>query len=109
VAKKEQRYQGDVMIERIVKTTKLGAELPRENGLVILAKGEATGHHHSIEAKEARLFAGDAPGVCYLLVEGEQPVMLTHQEHGPIALDPGMYRIEIQREYHPRAVRNVAD
>lgn len=105
---KAQRYQGDVMIERVAKRN-VGAEIPRERGLVILAKGEATGHHHSIEAKEARLFAGEIPGVCYLLIEGEQPVMLTHQEHGPIALDPGMYRIEIQREYSPQAIRNVAD
>lgn len=32
-----------------------------------------------------------------------------HQEHGPITLPPGNYRVQIQREYSPEEIRNVAD
>ena len=54
----------------------------------------------------AQLF--DAPdGTRFLLVH--QPCVLTHQEHAPIALAPGAYRVTRQREYTPEAIRTVAD
>ena len=34
---------------------------------------------------------------------------LTHDEHGPITLEPGVYKVRIQREYSPEAIHNVAD
>jgi hypothetical protein len=100
--------QGDVLIRRVAKfsTAKL-TEIPRENGAVVLAHGEATGHTHAIEAKEARLFRGEKPGVCYLLLDA--PVDLIHQEHAPIALPAGHYEVIRQVEYTPEAIRNVAD
>lgn len=30
-----------------------------------------------------------------------EPATLVHDEHGPIALDPGVYRVWKQREYVP--------
>ncbi len=46
--------EGDVLV-REVSTKEFnrqrGAELPDENGRVILARGEATGHNHSIDAR----------------------------------------------------------
>lgn len=39
----------------------------------------------------------------------DRPCVLTHQEHGPIALAPGSYEVIRQREYSPEAIRNVAD
>lgn len=35
--------------------------------------------------------------------------VVRHEEHAPIALPAGLYEITIQREYHPEAIRNVAD
>jgi len=39
------------------------------------------------------------------------PVLLKHQEHSPIKLPPGDYKIGIQREYDPfeQIIREVAD
>ena len=34
---------------------------------------------------------------------------LVHEEHGPIALAAGVYRVVRQREYFPGAIRPVAD
>jgi hypothetical protein len=34
---------------------------------------------------------------------------IVHQEHGPIALPRGTYRVWGQREYIPRGIRNVVD
>lgn len=100
--------QGDVLVRQIgtFDLSRL-TEIPRENGAVVLAHGEATGHTHAIEAKEARLFRGEKPGVCYLLLD--LPVDLVHQEHAPIALPAGHYEVIRQVEYSPEAIRNVAD
>ena len=110
-----QMRQGDVFVERV-------RALP--NGLtpvagdrIILAEGEVTGHAHEVQAcaaldpvrddvPPAQLF--EAPdGTRYLLVD--RPCTLTHQEHAPIALAPGAYKVVRQREYSPEAIRQVAD
>ncbi|MFD0592628.1 hypothetical protein ACFQZ4_08715 [Catellatospora coxensis] len=47
------------------------------------------------------------PGRLFLLIEGYG--RLVHEEHGPIALAAGAYRVVRQREYFPGAIRPVAD
>ncbi|MFH5806131.1 hypothetical protein [Alienimonas sp. DA493] len=75
---------------------------------VTLARGESTGHCHRIrERGVAELFAAPG-GDLYLRVTGETAT-LVHEEHGPIALGPGLYRSWIQREYSPEAIRRVID
>ena len=108
----------------------------RDNGRIILAWGESTGHHHAvvdasdiqdpaeIEIPAAEFFE-EPDGRRVLLVN--RPCLLTHQEHGPIALDPakpvqarqgdvllqpigdGAWQVIRQREYSPEAIRQVAD
>jgi hypothetical protein len=101
--------QGDVLIRRIGKLPKaIGPEVARdERGRVVLAAGEATGHHHAIEAREARLFRNEGSNICHLWL-GE-PAVLGHEEHAAISLPAGAYEVIRQREYSPEAIRNVAD
>jgi hypothetical protein len=96
--------QGDVLIHRIQSLPKQTAQ-PRLTG--ILAYGEVTGHAHRVEdlAKAEVLEIGRG---LYLRV-GEDGVRVVHEEHAPITLPAGDYEIEIQREYTPEAIRNVAD
>jgi hypothetical protein len=75
------------------------------SGRLILAEGEATGHHHSVDCQTAGLF--DLTGKTVLVVDS--PTVLTHQEHGPIEVAPGTYWVMIQREYSPEAIRRVID
>lgn len=86
-----------------------------ENGRVILARGEATGHHHSIDARLGRLYwyrPDDMPSglsVGRLVVDAEG-ARLEHQEHGAIDLPPGQYEVRRQREHDPiEELRLVAD
>ena len=74
-----------------------------------LAEGEATGHAHTVEACPEVTFHEDGDGVLYLGVE--QPTTITHQEHGPITVEPGTYRIGRVREVDPFTdeVREVQD
>ena len=87
--------QGDVLIERIT-TPVTGTPIPAEHGRLILMRGEATGHHHSVAAEVATLSL-DEGGVMYLTIE--ELTAVEHQEHAPIPLDLGVYRVTRQREY----------
>lgn len=102
--------QGDVLIERIEAMPAKRTAIPRENGRVILAHGEVTGHAHAIVDEKCDLYASpEAPmGVTYLEIQ-QAVVALKHDEHSTIELPEGNYRVTRQREYSPEAIRNVAD
>lgn len=102
--------QGDVLIELIGPMPAKLKKMPRDNGKVILAYGEVTGHAHAIDDSHVDQFVaeGDKSGVTFLEVR-EAMVALKHDEHATINLPPGRYRASIQREYHPEAIRRVAD
>jgi len=103
----EQYRQGDVFLMAIDRVPAAAKEIPREAGRVILAHGEVTGHAHGIRDSRV-MFRMDEAG-SYLTVLGEAPVALTHEEHAPIEVPPGDYRVVRQREYSPSEIRNVAD
>lgn len=97
-----QYRQGDVFLVKV-------ASIPKDAlpvaGRTILAHGEMTGHAHEIKSKHATLF--EHAGERFLQVT--KPVVLRHQEHAPISLPVGDYRVVRQREYSPEAIRNVSD
>jgi len=103
----KQYRQGDVLLVRTRSRERLeGTLVPRSQGRIILALGEATGHAHAISSAHADLLEfGD--GERYLRVDG--PVALTHEEHGAIDLEPGLYRVIRQREYGPGMPGYVRD
>ena len=86
--------------------TKQNKQNAREQGRIILAHGEVTGHAHGITEGNAELY--EENGVLFLHVESET-ALLTHEEHGPIALPRGDFKITIQREYEPKGWRQVED
>ena len=103
--------QGDVLVVPVppqaLPTDLMPAPRDRRNRMV-LALGEATGHAHVVTGDGVALLCPpDDPGQLYLVIEGYG--RLGHDEHGPIALGPGSYRVVRQREYIPGAVRPVAD
>lgn len=72
----------------------------------ILAHGEITGHCHRIEkAETAELW--ECNGSLFLKVVDVARII--HEEHQPITLPPGTYRVWMQREYTPQAIRRVCD
>jgi len=100
-----QYRQGDVFIEQI---SSIPQDVKKqENKEKILARGEATGHHHSIEITNATESFVDSAGLLYLNLQ--ENTTLIHQEHAPIEIPKGFYRVIIQREYGPDEIRNVLD
>jgi hypothetical protein len=98
--------QGDVFFERV---TEIPANV-RQHPLphVTLVHGEMTGHSHRIaDPRTATLFA--AGPMTFFLDVHEGGATVVHEEHGPIALEPGLYRVWRQREYSPEAIRVVRD
>jgi hypothetical protein len=108
--------QGDILIERVDDVCPSGTILPPDaSGATVLAEGELTGHRHSI-FDQVTMFrdealARDVPGGLYIghvKVEGT-PVTLRHQEHAPIGLGEGTWRVRRQRELEPKDAVIVAD
>jgi hypothetical protein len=95
--------QGDVFI---IATPGLPAT-GRVERRPVLGEGEITGHAHRLQdPASARVFSVGAN--LYLEVLAETATIV-HEEHGPITLPRGGYAVQIQREYSPREIRQVAD
>lgn len=99
-----QLRQGDVLLVPVDEIPGVARPLRRAGGRVVLAEGEVTGHAHAIRSSAAALLGTDDER--YLRVAA--PVSLDHEEHGPIAIAPGTYRVVIQREYVPPEISPVA-
>lgn len=103
--------QGDVLLVPVESIPDDVKDISRENGQVILAYGEVTGHSHFIVEEEVRLVTSEQAQQLkmWLLVETVEPVELRHDEHDTLLIPPGQYIVRRQREYHPEGLRNVGD
>lgn len=104
--------QGDVLLMPCPKIPARAHQEPPEDGRVVLARGETTGHSHTIAADRVTYFRedGSGSGGGYIRVDGSTPVDLLHEEHAPLTIPPGNYRVVRQREYQPQArPRTVID
>ena len=94
---------GDVLIAA-VEALPPGA---RKRPSSVLMQGELTGHAHRIEEPgSAELW--EVGGQVFVRVTAERARVI-HEEHRPIMLPRGTYRIWQQREYTPEAIRRVMD
>ena len=106
MSKVTQFRQGDVLVVSVGSIPKGARKVARDNGRVVLAYGEVTGHAHAIVEEHVTMLEVDK-GIRYLDVQME--AFLRHEEHAPITLPPGAYKVTRQVEYTPEAIRNVAD
>jgi hypothetical protein len=101
-----QARQGDVFLLRTEKKpSKKAVEVPTDEGEIVLAHGEVTGHAHKVRD----------PGVCMLRAEGaaydllrvtEEGCMLRHElpgggqaDHDPIPVGGGTFEVRIQQQW----------
>lgn len=102
------KQQGDVLIFKVDKLPD-GLDLAKvNNGKYVLAAGETTGHAHVMDAGVGTMYA-DSEKTLWLKVE--KAATITHEEHHPVTLDPGFYKIGIVREVDPfsEEIRRVTD
>src|SRR5690349_9067569 len=100
--------QGDVLIERVEEADVSGRVLESViDGSATVAAGELTGHHHrvfgSVTLYRDETLARDIPAGLYVghLHVNSAGARLQHEEHAPIALASGTYRIRRQRQLDP--------
>lgn len=97
----DQIRQGDVYLIPVAEVPADAAPVARDKGRLILAYGEVTGHAHAIMAPDAELLA--TPGATaeqvdrYLRIRSSATVV--HEEHAPLAIAPGLYRVVIHEEW----------
>jgi hypothetical protein len=101
--------QGDVLVIRADKAPANTKPIARDNGRIVLAYGEATGHAHAILEREAELFSLPDTEDRFLRIMASSGVALVHEEHAPVTLPPGDFIVRIHAEYFPDAIRRVAD
>lgn len=101
--------QGDVLLIPCKAIPTRAVAVEPQNGRLIVAYGEATGHHHSFPHRRgAVLFRDDASGG-RLYVKVTDVVALEHQEHTALTIPVGKYEVHIQRTYRAGMVRRVED
>lgn len=103
--------QGDVLILYVDKLPAELTPIKRDEGRVILAYGEVTGHRHALEDKHAKSFMSGAE--MYLDLEKQSKVW--HEDHNPkkddkpMILPAGKCRIIHQVEFKRKEIVRVAD
>jgi hypothetical protein len=96
----KQYRQGDVLLVEIDQPSRTGKPINPEEGRIILARDELSGHAHAIQQGEdaVKFFEGAGDRKYLFLTEIGR---LEHEEHGSIVLEPGWYEVRRQREYDP--------
>ncbi|HEY9870989.1 MAG TPA: hypothetical protein V6D08_17620 [Candidatus Obscuribacterales bacterium] len=97
--------QGDVLLVKQDRLPEGARQVNSQEPRIVLAFGEATGHAHAIGCRSATLYRVGHER----FLRTEQGATLTHEEHAPITLEPGVYRVVRQREYAPWETRYVYD
>ena len=100
--------QGDILIERVDDAPVSGQVIQAAaEGAAIVAEGEATGHHHrlfgAVTMYRDDALAREIPTGLYVAhVRIDSPTArLEHEEHAPITLPQGSYRVRRQRQLEP--------
>ncbi len=108
--------QGDLLLERVADVTPSGTIEENLNGVaMVLAEGETTGHHHAIWDRVTMfrddMLARDIPAGLYIghLQVASAYARVTHEEHAPLTLPRGTYRVRRQRELGPMDARAIID
>jgi len=106
-----QAAQGDFLITRVAYLPDGTEAVAPDADVTVLAHSE-TGHHHVIDAKAATLYRlPEELYEAFLVVE--RAAVIEHRRqwdtHEPLQVDPGIYRINRQREYMPEGYRLAAD
>lgn len=98
--------QGDVLVMPVRSIPETATKGQRDQGRIVLAYGEVTGHCHAIADESVQIL--EYEGTRYIRVPDEG-AKLKHEEHSAIELAPGDYRVVTQKEYTPAAIVNVLD
>lgn len=89
---------GDLSFHPIEKLPE-GLEEVKHEGKFVLAEGEFTGHKHlmTVERPKDMTLMQDKEGRFYIKLDAE--AKLSHEEHKELQFTPGLYKMNVEREY----------
>lgn len=93
---------GDVLIQ---KTNKVKGELKQTNGDLTVVKGDIVEYSHRFRVEEGTVHLYEDSGIPYIKVISEAATIV-NEEHKPLTIPQGNYKIAIQREYDPAKKTN---
>jgi len=73
----------------------------------VLARGEKTGHTHSIKERDG--FNAYLDYLNQIILENSNPLTVVHPEHEEITLPPGLWEVRQQRQWSPNGVESRYD
>ena len=108
--------QGDILIEQVeYSPVSSQSHRPKIGAALLVAEGEAAGHRHRIIGSVV-MYCNDAqarsvPDGLYIahLQISSPNARLEHEEHAPIELEQGTYRIRRQRQLEPTDIDDHED
>jgi hypothetical protein len=103
---------GDVLLIRVQDENELKGNEAKliATGNTVVQEGEITGHAHRLSG-QTEIYANlENPDEKYVAVVNGEAV-LSHEEHKPITIDEGLYKVVIEREFDPttEVTRKVYD
>ena len=113
-------HQGDVAFWAVEAAPGKCSRVQASNGRLIVARGEATGHHHSFAPADVELYEAE-PGVPFrvempdgtladaLFAKVLRDAPLEHQEHDTVVVPKRSYWVVAPREYTPTAIVRSVD
>jgi hypothetical protein len=109
--------QGDVLFRRVAKLPKGLTEVDPKSRRKVVAHSE-TGHHHAIDDAGVKMYQGEDPLTCFLVLESVEHCDVVHYRpwdtHATLRLlgggtTGGVFQVRRQREYTPQGWRRVED
>jgi hypothetical protein len=95
--------QGDILF---IKIEALPENLKKVQDRIV-AHGEITGHAHRVPDMDGVAVLENEQGDKFINATTDWTI--THDEHGPILLEEGIWEARRQREYTPQEIVKVAD
>ncbi len=106
-----QAAQGDMLLTKVEVVPDDFKLSEPEAGRHIVTHSE-TGHNHIVKSEDVDMYASaNDEFVVYLVVKNETKLehLRSFDTHSPISLNPGIYRVNRQREYTPEGYRRAQD
>ena len=82
------------------------------NGAYVVEAGEHSGHYHVLTpTKDSQIEVFENQDGDKIFQIKFAPAVITHEEHAPLIIQPGIYRKKIETEYDPFAqvIQQVVD
>jgi hypothetical protein len=96
--KLKQIQQGDVLLQEVNHLPE-GVTAGPSEGRIVVSRGEQSGHSHIVNSDQTTLWTLTRDGITELYLEVQAQATLVHDEHKPLTIPAGIYRVGRVKEY----------